>query len=206
MCEGKGSGFCERRGHEVTSPLDLSAFGSSPCEGEPRHTATRRQRGNDDASSGAGGLRFAARSEPLGTGQSRTASYDVRPGGRPGVSFRRHSAFAPFSGWRESAARRRRGYDVTSPLDLSAFGSSPCEGEPRHMALAGSAAMMILLREPEGGDSQPGASPWARAKAEQAATMCARVASPVLLSAAIQLSCPLADGEKAQPAGDAAMM
>ena len=29
--------------------------------------------------------------------------------------------------------------------------------------LAGSAAMMMLLREPEGCDSQPGASPWARA-------------------------------------------
>ena len=74
------------------------------------------------------------------------------------------------------------------------------------MALAGSAAMMILLREPEGCDSQPGASPWARAKAEQPAMMCARAAGPVFLSAAIQLSRPLADGEKAQPAGDAAMM
>ena len=72
--------------------------------------------------------------------------------------------------------------------------------------LAGSAAMMISLREPEGCDSQPGASPWARAKAEQPAAMCARAAGPVFLSAAIQLSRPLADGEKAQPAGDAAMM
>ena len=74
------------------------------------------------------------------------------------------------------------------------------------MALAGSAAMMMPLREPEGCDSQPGASPWARAKAEQPAAMCAWVAGPVFLSAAIQLSCPSADGEKAQPAGDAAMM
>ena len=71
-------------------------------------------------------------SEPLGTGSCLTASDDVRPGGRPGVSFRRTTPFVPFSGRRESASRRRRGCNAASRLDLSAFGSSPDAGEPRH--------------------------------------------------------------------------
>ena len=40
--------------------------------------------------------------EPLGTGSCKTASNDVRPGGRPGIAFRRTTPFAPFSQRRES--------------------------------------------------------------------------------------------------------
>ena len=40
------------------------------------------------------------------------------PGGRPGIAFRRATAFVPFSGRRESAARRRRGGYVASSASV----------------------------------------------------------------------------------------
>ena len=100
--------------------LDLSAL-RAPLLSQARQgisTACRR-RGQHVASSGAGGLRFAAGSEPLGTGRKRFGLLRCRsPGGRPGIAFRRATAFVPFSGRRESAARRRRGGYVASSASV----------------------------------------------------------------------------------------
>ena len=65
----------------------------------------------------------------------------------------------------------------------------------------------MLLREPEGCDSQTGSEPLGTGcKASASYDVDLRVAGPVFLSAAPQLAWPLADGEKAHPAGDAAVM
>ena len=97
----------------------LRPSGTSPVPGEARHITARRRHGHHVASSGAGGLRFAAGSEPLGTGRKRFGLLRCRfPGGRPGIAFRRATAFVPFSGRRESAARRRRGGYVASSASV----------------------------------------------------------------------------------------
>ena len=70
----------------------------------------------------------------MGTGRHQSESCDVRPGGRPGIAFRHHPACVPFSGRRESAVRRRRGYMLPRGHEKTRTSSalrapSPCVGK-----------------------------------------------------------------------------
>ena len=72
---------------------------------------------------------------------------------------------------------------------------------------ADGAAIMPLLWEPEGYDSQTGSEPLGTGrKASASCDVDLRVAGPVFLPPVPHLSCPLVDGEKAHPAGDTAAM
>ena len=146
---------------------------------ESQDITAHRRRVCNAAPLGAGGVRFADRERALGHGLQSTCQLRCRsPGGRPGVSFRRATACVAFSGRRESTSRRRRGRNVTSRrqnMDLiRPSGTFPVRGEG-----LGTQPPCYFLWEPEGCDSKPRASPWARATAKPPAAMCARAAGPV---------------------------
>ena len=81
------------------------------------------------------GCDFLVRKRALGCGSHHSRQLRCRfPGGRPGKTFFCRLSCATFSGRQKSTPRRRHGKKAASRPDLSAFGSSPCEGEPRRIS------------------------------------------------------------------------
>ena len=80
----------------------------------------------------------------MGTGRSQSASNDVRPGGRPGIAFRRHTACAPFSQQRESQPAGDAA--VTLPLRAAVPISWPFSQSHRKIGPAGEHKFALFER------------------------------------------------------------
>ena len=97
----------------------LRPSGTSPVPGEARHINSLQASRPACCFFGSRRAAIRSRERALGHGPQGFCLLRCRsPGGRPGIAFRRATAFVPFSGRRESAARRRRGGYVASSASV----------------------------------------------------------------------------------------